>query len=747
YDRWLPGHEHAYQVKLNYSDNGIIRTRPDVYLPLAPALKNEIPGIAWAAPCFEGGTTVLTVGDKNLLLRALSAGSDFLNIVRFPLVAGNASQALQDLQSVVLTQSTAKALFGNTDPIGKTVLIFRHEQLKVTAVIKDLPHNSTMQFDFITVLNPHPRDGWANNADINWLEGPWHVFVGLQPNARPEQVAAQARLLVKKHLPDRYRISHEEVIMQPFKDRHLWTNYENGIATGGLISYVRLFGIIGMIVLIIACINFMNLSTARSEKRAREVGVRKVMGSSRTGLILQFLAESILLTSAAFVLSLLLVQLVLPAFNSLAGTAISIPYNSGAFWLIMSGYVLLTGLLAGSKPAFYLSAFRPVKVLKGKVQTGKAASRSRQTLVVLQFTCSIGLIIATIVIYRQINYAQSRPTGYNPSRLIQGEAGDYPYSALKREVLSTGLVTSMTKSMRPVTGDEPKTAINQWPGQHPNEPLSMAMVSTSDSDYFRTMEIPFIAGTNFVGNFGADSLSIILNETAIKRMRLQQPIGQFITYFAAGHSQRMRIIGVVKDVINASPFAPVEPTLFVFHPEWTFSLTYRLAPNVNTHTALAKLKTIFEKYDPRIPYSYQFTDDEYMALFHSELLIGRLAAVFAGLAILISCLGLFGLAAYVAEQRTKEICIRKILGAPVSSLLLLLTKDFLIVVGISCLIAVPVAWSLLHTWLQQYYYRITIGPGVFALAAGIVLILTIITVSVQAIRAALSNPVDNLRAE
>ncbi|HLX94078.1 MAG TPA: ABC transporter permease, partial [Puia sp.] len=427
YDQWLPGYEQAYQVKFNYSDNGAVRTRSEVCLPLAAALKNEVPGIAWAAPCSEVGSTILTVGQKNLTLRILWAGADFLNILRFPLVEGNADQALQDPNSIVLTQSTAKALFGNTDPIGKTVVIFQYNELKVTAVIKDIPQNSTLQFDFIGAIDPHPRNGGDD-----WLTSTWHVFVGLQPNVTYEQIEARAKMLVKAHAPGIYRTSHEEVIMQPLKDRHLWTDYENGVATGGLISYVRLFGIIGMIVLVIACINFMNLSTARSEKRAREVGVRKVMGSSRVNLIVQFLAESILLTSLAFVLSLQLVQLVLPAFNSLAGTTITMPYSSGTFWLIMSGYLLVTGLLAGSKPAFYLSAFRPAKVLKGKVQIGKAARRSRQALVVLQFTCSIGLIIATIVIYQQIDYARSRPTGYNPNRLIQSLKGDRPYSALKQ---------------------------------------------------------------------------------------------------------------------------------------------------------------------------------------------------------------------------------------------------------------------------------------------------------------------------
>jgi putative ABC transport system permease protein len=747
YDRWLPDVGQAYKVKFNYSDNGATRTRDDVCLPLAAALKNEIPGIAWAAPCFGGFSTVLTVGEKNLSLRILSAGTDFLNIFHFPLVAGNADQALQDPHAVVLTQSTAKALFGNTDPIGKTVRIFRDNELKVTAVIKDIPHNSTFQFDFITVLDPHPREGWSKNADNDWLMSSWQVYVALRPNVTYEQVQARARMLVRTHAPAIYFTSHEEVIMQPFKDRHLWTEYENGVPTGGLISYVRLFGIIGMIVLVIACINFMNLATARSGKRAKEVGVRKVMGSSRLDLIFQFLAESILLTGFAFILSMLLVQLVLPAFNSLAGTAIVMPYSSGTFWLIMSGYVLFTGLLAGSKPAFYLSTFRPVKVLKGKVRTGKAAGRSRQALVLLQFTCSIGLIIATIIIYQQLEYARSRPTGYNPSRLIQADAGDMPYKALKQAVLGTGLVTSMTESMRVPTGQEPKTAINRWPGQLPNEPLSMALVATCDSDYFRTMEIPFVAGRNFAGNSDIDSLSTIVNETAVKRMRLKQAIGQFIAYNASGYPQRLRIIGVVRDVINQSPFAPVEPTMFVFRPDWSFCLTYRLASNVNTHAALAKLQPIFEKFDQRVPYVYHFTDEEYAAKFHSELLLGKLAGIFAVLAILISCLGLFGLAAYVAEQRTKEIGIRKVLGASVSHLLLLLTRDFLIVVGLSCFIAVPIAWFLLHTWLQQYYYRISIGPGVFVLAIGIVFILTTITVSVQAGRAALANPVDSLRAE
>ena len=515
---------------------------------------------------------------------------------------------------------------------------------------------------------------------------------------------------------------------------------------GGLIDYVRLFSIIGILVLLIACINFMNLSTARSEKRAREVGVRKVIGSSRRGLILQFLVESLVITSLSFLLSLLLVQLVLPAFNALTQGHLSIPFSSAGFWLVMLSYILFTGLLAGSRPAFYLSSFQPVKVLKGALQVGRSATLPRKVLVVLQFTCSIVLIISTILIYQQIQYARSRPKGYDSNRLLVTGAGG-GYRALKQEALQTGVLTSMTRSLSPPTDVYSHNTIDDWQGRLPNEPLSVAMQAMADTDYFKTLGMPLVAGRNFTGNYATDSLDVILNEAAVKRMRFKEPLDQVIRWSLSNAPNRLRVIGVVHDALMISPFSAAEPTVFVYQPDWTFNLTYRLSPTVSTQTALARLKPIFDKYNPDSPYEYHFVDESYASKFDLEMLIGRLAGIFAILAVFISCLGLFGLAAYVAEQRTKEIGIRKVLGASVAQVWLLLSKDFIILVLISCVIASGISFYFLQQWLQGYYYRISIGPGVFVVSAILAIVITVATISFQAIKAALMNPVRSLKNE
>jgi ABC-type lipoprotein release transport system permease subunit len=525
----------------------------------------------------------------------------------------------------------------------------------------------------------------------------------------------------------------------------LYTEYKNGVPTGGLIDYIRLFSIIGVLVLMIACINFVNLSTARSEKRAREVGIRKVIGSSRRALIFQFLGESVLLTLLAFILSLVLVQLALPAFDALTKTDIRIPWSNRNFWLILVGYVLITALLAGLRPAFYLSSFKPVKVLKGG---GGAAAGNwpRMILVVVQFTCSIALIIGTVVVYQQLEYARERPMGLNRDRLVTTDAAYYPYKALKQEVLRSGVVTGMTKSNVGPVNTFVHVAIADWPGRQPNEAFTVAVNAVDDADYFETVGTPLVAGRNFTGSYGTDSTDVVVNETAVKRLRLTQPIGALIRWTAPPAPQRLRIVGVVKDALNESPFLPAQPTIYVYQPDWCFALTYRLAPRVNTSVALATLKTIFEKIDPRTAYTYTFVDTQYAAEF-AETLIGRLAALFAVLAVFISCLGLFGLAAYKAEQRTREIGIRKVLGASVGQVVVLLGKEFMLLVGISFLIAAPVAYFLLDHWLQGYYYRISIGPGVFLLAGVLAVVITAITMSYQSIRAAVMNPVNALRSE
>ena len=509
-----------------------------------------------------------------------------------------------------------------------------------------------------------------------------------------------------------------------------------------------MFGIIGLLVLLIACINFINLSTARSEKRAKEVGIRKAVGSVRSSLIFQFLIESLLITLLAFLLSLLLVRLALPFFDTLTNTSISIPYSNGIFWCIMLGYVLGTGLLAGSRPAFYLSSFQPVKVLKGVVQNGRAATLPRQVLVVLQFSCSLALIISTVTIYQQVQYAKNRPAGYDANRLLMTDVSSdlsANYTALKNDLLQSGMVTGVTKSSSPVTAIYSTNSVSNWSGKLPDEILGLSTIGVSDADYFTTLGMQIKEGRNFASSASADSLNVILNEAAVKRMRFKQPLSQVITWLSG--TQQVKVIGVVKDALMTSPFSPAEPSIFVYTPGWANTISYRLSPSVNTQMALTRLAVIFNKYNPSVPFLYHFADESYAQKFELETLIGKLSGLFAALAIFISCLGLFGLAAYIAEQRNKEISIRKVLGATVPQVWVLLSKDFIILVFISCVIASPVAYYFLHNWLQKYDYRISIGAGVFVISAVVALLITMATVSFQSIKAAIVNPVKSLRTE
>ena len=746
YDKFFPGNEQVYQVKYNLNDHGSIRTQNEIALPLGEALKKDIPEVAYTTPLFGPISNRLTVGEKNLYPFGINAGPDFLKIFRYPLLKGNAEEALKNENSIVLSESMARSLFGNSDVIGKVVHIDGGDPRIVTAIFKDLPAHSSFHFDYLTLLTYSPGS-WIEAARTNWNHEFFPLYLALKPNTSYARAEATMRMLVKKYAPATYATTHEEVTIQPMKDWRLYTEYRNGVAAGGLIDYIRLFTITGIFVLLIACINFMNLSTARSEKRAREVGVRKVIGGTRKGLVLQFLIESLVMTFFAFALSLLLVQLLLPAFNRMTNAHIELPLANPGFWVIMGTYVILTGLLAGSRPALYLSSFQPVKVLKGAMKVGRSATLARKTLVVMQFTCSIALIIGTVVVYQQIQHARSRPTGYDANRLVVTDAGYYHYRALKQAALSSGLVSSMTKSTLEVTGMAAHNAIDDWPGRLPNEPLSLLYNGLADTDYFKTLGIPLVAGNNFVGNFGVDSFSVILNEAAVRRMRLKDPVGQTITWSAVNAPPRLKIIGVAKDMLTKSPFTPAEPAMFVYQPGSTFTLTYRLAPNVNTQVAMEKLKTIFQKNDPAQPFGFHFVSDRYASQFELELLIGKLAGIFAALAIFISCLGLFGLAAYTAEQRTKEVGIRKVLGATVSQVLVLLSKDFILLVGISFLVASPIAFYFLHQWLQGYYYRVTIGWEVFVYSGLAAMLITAATISFQALKAALMNPIKSLRTE
>ena len=748
YDKFLPDYKSLYQVELNFTDpHEGEHTQAAVSLPIADVLRKEYPEVQYVAETDWMGSHDLLVGTKKLYMNGAAIGSDFLKMFQYHLVKGNKNDVLKDPFSIVLTESTAKALFGDADPMAKIVRIDNKYSLKVTGIMADVPKNSTLQFNFLMPFsfNEATQD-WMKKARTTYYNNSFQIFVQLKPGVNYTALAPKIRNIVYNGGP-KMRPVKPVVLLHPLEDWHLYSEFKNGKESGGFIDYVRMFSIIGILVLLIACINFMNLSTARSEKRAREVGVRKAIGSQRHDLIFQFLTESILITFIAFLLSIVFVQLVLPSFNALTGDEIGIPYGSPVFWFIMATYVLATGLLAGSRPAFYLSSFSPVKVLKGTIQVGKAAALPRKILVVLQFSCSIALIISTVIVYQQIQYAKDRPTGYSADRLVTTDMSDdlnNHYDALRNDLLGTGLVESVAKASSPVTGIYWHTGIDKWPGQEPGElGINVGGISITDS-YFKTVGMKLSEGRDFSSEWSADTSNIIINEAAVRRMGLKEPLNQLVTF--DGITGQARIIGVVKDALLESPFTPVEPTVFVHGRGGNF-IMYRLAKGVNTHDAIEKIGKIFDKFNPAYPFSSRFVDDEYNQKFNLEVLVGKLAGVFAGLAIFISCLGLFGLAAYVAEQRTKEIGVRKVLGASIAQVWLLLSKDFILLVMISCVIASPIALYFLNGWLLKYDYRISVGPGVFVLSAVAAIAITLITISFQAIKAALMNPVKSLRSE
>ncbi|MBN8857840.1 MAG: ABC transporter permease [Sphingobacteriales bacterium] len=743
FDKFLPGYQSVYRVQRNFNGNGDTLTFQTTSLKLAEALRIQVPEIEYVAESDWSNHHGLIAGEKKLYVNGAISGPDFFKIFQYPFIEGNAGTAFKDPYSIVITQSLAKSLFGNDDAMNKTVRFDNANNLKVTGIIQDVPDNASFSFNYIVpstylyAVNPQFRTDGLSSYGNNNLQ----IFVKLQPGVDYAQIAPKIRDI--EHTEEgNINAMNSYVTLQPMQRWHLYSNYINGKDTEGFLLYVRMFSIIGLLVLVIACINFINLTTARSEKRAREVGVRKAIGSQRKDLVMQFLMEAFLLTAIAFVFAVLMAWVSLPAFNILTGNSITMPADNIYFWLIMTGCLLLTALLAGSRPAFYLSSFNPVAVLKGTISSGKS-SLSRKLLVIIQFSCSIALIVSTVIIYQQIQYARSRPTGYSLNRLMVTNMNDdlnKKFTALKNELIQKRIVSSVTTATSPATAVWWHSDVDQWPGKNPGETVEMGTIVVS-GDYFTTMEMSIPEGRDFSGVY--DTTSVIFNEAAIKRLRIKNPLGQKINW----QGRQLTIAGVVKDALMLSPFKTADPTMFLCSPDPQGNLMYRLSPGIHTQDAIKQLTVIFNKYEPAYPYSYAFSDEQYASKFNLEVLIGKLAALFAVLAIFISCLGLFGLAAYMAEQRTKEIGIRKVLGASVQQVWLLLSKDFIVLVLISCLIAVPVSFYFLYHWLQDYDYRISIGAGVFVLSGLIALFITIITVSFQSIKAATNNPVKSLRTE
>ncbi len=660
---------------------------------------------------------------------------------------------VREINSIMLNESTANALFGNEDPIGKTVEVNSQYDMMVTAVYEDIPFNNSFNdTEFIMPWDKYVSiNEWIKNAEDQWGNNSFQMFVQIADNTTMESVTSKIGG-VKQKLNENSKEFNAQLFLLPMEDWYLRSRFENGKQVGGRIKYVWLFGIIGAFVLLLACINFMNLSTARSEKRAKEVGIRKSIGSQRRQLINQFLGESFLVVLFAFGLAVLIVVFSLNGFNDLARKEIGFPWSSIGFWAASLAFILFTALLAGSYPALYLSSFRPVDVLKGTFKAGKHSGLPRKILVVVQFTVSVAFIIGTVIVMQQINHAKNRPVGYDKEGLVQVPTMSKDFTGkfelMREEFINSGAVIEMSTSSSPTTSIWSNRSGWTWEGKPEGFQEDLAWTEVSP-EYAKSLNLKIVAGRNFSREFASDSTAVLLNETAVKYMGLKDPIGKLLTDDDTENpSDPLKIIGVVEDMIAQSPYEPVKQGMYVFDRNGNGSYyNMRLNPKQSASQNIAVIERVFKEHFPNIPFQYDFVDEEYGEKFAAEERIGQLSGVFTALAILISCLGLFGLTSFVAEQRTKEIGVRKVLGASVFNVWNMLSKDFLKLVIISCFIAVPIAYYVMNGWLQEYPYRVILKWWIFALAMAGALAVTIITVSFQAIKAARTDPARSLRTE
>ncbi len=689
----------------------------------------------------------LTYGDKMFLKPGSYFEPEVTDMLSLKMIKGSKDGLKKDMNSILLSASVAKAYFGDEDPLDKTMRIDNESDVKVTGIYEDLPDNTSFK-DIKYIL---PWDLYLSvNPWIKKMENPWgsnftQTFVQVADNADMEKVSARIKDVKLNKIPEDDRRYNPIVFLHPMKKWHLYSDFKDGINVGGRINNVWLFGVTGVFVLLLACINFMNLSTARSEKRSKEVGIRKSIGSVRIQLITQFFSESIMISFFSFILALLLVLIVLPPFNTIADKNISILWSEPVFWLIGIGFSIVTGLFAGVYPALFLSSFQPVKVLKGTFKVGRFASLPRKVLVVVQFTISITLIIGTMVVYKQIQHGQSRPIGYNRDGLITTSVNEDRHKhaeVIRTELKNENVIIEMTESGSPTTDVWNTNGGFDWEGKDPALAVDFPNNAVS-YEYGKTIGWEIKEGRDFSREFASDSLAFILNESAVAFIGLKDPVGKILRW----ENKPCTIIGVVKDLLVQSPYHPVRPSLFHLSTSAENVFIIKLNPERSTQEALSKIEAVFKKYNPTAPFQSSFVDESFAQKFGNEKRVGTLAAFFAVLAVLISCLGLFGLASFVAEQRTKEIGIRKVLGASVANLWRMLSRDFVTLVILSCLISIPLAWYELNNWLQEYEYRTDISWWIFAIASSGALIITLLTVSFQAIKAALKNPVKSLRSE
>lgn len=734
-----------YALQANWNYEGKIRTFASTPGLAGPAIKEEIPGIASTCRMTDFAPSLLfNIGEKTVYASGRYVDASLFDMFTFPFVEGSAATAFKDLHTIVITQKTAKRFFGeDKNIVGRRVKVDNQQEYVVSGVLKDLPQNSTMQFDWVSPFEIYYQQRKESLSD--WLSNSPYTYVELEPNADPAAINKKLYNFIQQKDPE--AINH--LFLFSMNDWRLYANFENGVQTGGRITYVRMFSLIAWIILFIACINFMNLATARSEKRAREVGVRKVMGAGKRGLIAQFIGEALLMAMFSCVVAVLIMLLVLPWANTLMGKNLTVGLQQPMHMLALVVITLVCGLVAGSYPSLYLSSFNPVAVLKGLNTKAGGATFVRKGLVVLQFSISIMLIICTAIIYQQIQHVKSRELGFNKEHLLSIDLKANMlnnFSAIRQDLLNTGMIENVALSDHPTIYGGNNTNSLKWQGKPENNDI---LISTrlAGAGFISTMGMELLEGRDFKeGN--TDSMNVIITSSLAKMMGAGSALGKKIEAPRNnGAKLFLTVTGVVKDYVYGDMYTSPDPVMFYNLTQFGNIMYLRIKVTADPVKAIAAIEKVITKANPGYPFDYTFVDDQFNDMFQAEMLVNRLSRVFAVLAIIISCLGLFGLAAYTAERRTKEIGIRKVLGASVTSITSLLSKDFLQLVIVSCIVAFPLAWWAMSSWLEQYAYRVTIHWWVFLLAGIAAMIISLLTISFQSVKAALMNPVKSLKAE
>ncbi|CAD5250352.1 MULTISPECIES: ABC transporter permease [unclassified Imperialibacter] len=742
FDSFHPKADRLYQVWGNAEFDGKINSWRSVPLPTYEALKDAHSGIANTTVADWGGNHLLKVGEKRMMQQGYYVGEEFLEMFEFPLLVGDAATVLDDPSSIVITTSLAKSLFGDADPMGQVIRVDDKSSLKVTGILKDIPNNSSFELEYLmTWKHREAINPWVVENKTNWGNYSFQVYVELVDATKREEVVAGIENMLYEH-------GETELItklfLHPLLKWRLYSSFENGKITGGMSDYVRLFTAIAIFILVIACINFMNLSTARSERRAREVGIRKSLGSRKGQLIAQFLGESLFLSMLSFFIAVIISLLVLPAYNNLVEKELVIDFTSSQFWIYSIVVVFVTGILSGSYPAFYLSSFNPVRTLKGSFSVGKSGATPRKVLVIIQFAFAIMLMISTVVIFKQIELAKNRELGYKQENLItiqNNEEIAKNYYIFKEELEQSGYVESVTRSNSAITDINSNNFLG-WPGKPETQRVIFTTIAC-EYDYAKTMGIEMLMGRDFSKEFTTDTASIVINKAALDLMGLEDPLGTPLDLWGG----KRKLIGVVDNVMMGSPYDPVKPMFMILDPNWTDAITVRLKATDDLQGSLAVVGDIFNKHNPAYPFEYTFVDVEFQKKFTTINMTQRLATIFSFLTIFITGLGLFGLASFTAEQRIKEIGVRKVLGASVFSLVALISKDFTKLVLIAFAVSAPMAWYLLSKYLERYTIHTNIDWWIFPLVGIVALGFALAIVSDQARRAALTNPARSLRSE